>query len=380
MSPVTRREDRGNEQVLYMAMELSKRTWKLGFGVGDRKCREVNVLSGDLTAMSDAIEKAKRRFGLEGEVRIRTCYEAGRDGFWIHRALTAQGIENVIVDPGSIEVSQRKRRAKNDGLDVKKLLKNLALYHESDRDVWSVVRMPSVEEEDERRVHRELERLTKERTGHRNRIQALLFGVGIRLKPTKQFLAELEALRLWDGNSVPRQLAAELRREYARLQQVETHIDELRKLFVERIQQPRNSGDEKAAQLTTLVSIGAQSGWVLSKELFAWRQFRNRREVASCVGLTPTPFDSGDSEREQGISKAGNRRVRTLLTQLAWSWLRYQPDSKLTRWFDERFGRSTKRSRRVGIIALARKLLIALWHYVAHGVIPDGARTRPLPS
>lgn len=380
MSPVTRKEDSGSRQVLYMAMELSKRTWKLGFGVGNRKCREVNVPAGDLDRLSEEIERAKRRFGLDPECTVRSCYEAGRDGFWIHRALCARGNENVIIDPGSIEVNQRKRRAKNDGLDVKKLLKDLARYHESDADVWSVVRVPSVEVEDERRVHRELERLTSERTAHRNRIQALLVSVGIQHRPSKAFADDLDQMRLWDGSPLPPQLTAELRREYERLKLVEDQMRELRSLMKARLEAPQSVGDNQAAQLATLVGIGAQGGWVLAKELFAWRQFRNRREVGSCVGVTPTPFDSGESDREQGISKAGNRRVRTLLTQLAWIWLRYQPNSQLSRWFQERFGRGTKRSRRVGIIALSRKLLIALWHYVEHGVVPDGARTRLLPS
>jgi transposase len=221
-----------------------------------------------------------------------------------------------------------------------------------------------------------LGRLTKERTGHRNRIQSLLVTVGVRMKVTQRFGDELETIKQWNGQQLPTQLAAEIKREYSRLKLVEEQMREIREQIKVRIKEPQNKSDEKAADLTMLVAIGRQGAWVLSKELFGWRSFQNRGEVGSLVGLTPMPYDSGESEREQGISKAGNRRVRTLLTQLAWGWLRFQPQSRLAIWYQERFGRGNKRSRRVGIIALARRLLIALWHYVEHGVVPEGARMR----
>jgi len=380
MSQATRDKDSATNQVLYMAMELSQRTWKLGFSVGNRKCREVNVPAGNAAELSEAIRKARAKLALASDAPVRSCYEAGRDGLWIHRLLDKLRVDNVIVDPASIEVNRRKRRAKTDRLDVRKLLKRLVAYHEHDPQAWSVVRVPSVEHEDDRRIHRELERLTKERTGHRTRIQALLATVGVERRPTKKFGEWLEVATQWDGTPLPPQLAGELRREHARLELVEAQMAELRRTIEERIKAADNDSDAKSARLTKLVAIGPLGGWVLVKELFAWRAFRNRREVGAVAGLTPTPYDSGGGDREQGISKAGNRRVRVLMTQLAWSWLRYQPDSQLSQWFKEKWGGGSKRSRRVGIIALARRLLIALWRWVDQGVTPEGARTRALQA
>jgi transposase len=364
-----------------MAMELSKKTWKLGFGVGGQKTREVNVRAGDLRGLSEAVSKAKKRFGLDPKAVVHGCYEAGRDGFWIHRALTETlSYDNVVVDPSSIEVNQRKRRAKSDRIDLKKLLRDLWRYHNGERDVWSVARVPTVEQEDDRRVHRELKRLTEERTGHGNRIQALLMTMGIQAKPTKGFAQALDTMTQYDGAALPPHLLGELKREYARYQLVEQQMKELRDTIKTRTKNADKPAERKAAELTTLVGIGSQGAWVLSHELFGWRTFNNRKEVGAAVGLTPTPFDSGQSDKEQGISKSGNWRVRTLMTQLTWSWLRFQPDSQLSQWYQSKFGAGTKRSRRVGIIALARKLVIALWHYVEHGVVPEGARTRALPA
>ena len=306
-----------------------------------------------------------------------SCYEAGRDGFWIHRALASHQIENVVVDPASIEVNRRRRRAKTDRLDVERLLKGLVTYHEHDRDTWAVVRVPSAAAEDERRVHRELDRLTKERTGHRARIQALLATVGVERKPTKDFVQWLEHAQAWDGRALPSALRAELGREYVRLQLVEQQMDALRAEMEQRIEQPQTKADEQAKRLQELVAIGPLGSWILAKELLAWRAFSNRKQVGAIVGLTPTPFDSGDSEREQGISKAGNWRVRKLMTQLAWTWLRHQPDSRISRWYADKFAAGASRARRVGIIAVARRLLVALWRWADQGVVPDGARLRP---
>jgi transposase len=373
MTQETQTVNTASTRVLYMAMELSKKTWKLGFNIGGQRHRIVNVDAGDLLGLEMAIGAARERFRLPLGVAVKGCYEAGRDGFWIHRALTAMGIENVIVDPASIEVNRRGRRAKSDRIDVKKLLKKLVQYHEGDQGCWSVVRIPSIQDEDERRPHRELERLKKERTGHRSRIQALLFAHGPRLKPGRGFLAALEAATQWDGEPLPAKLKEEAKREYERLLLVEKQIKALEGEISEHLKSPNNRGDEKAAQLTQLKGIGLAGGWVLSKELFAWRSFNNRKELGGLVGLTPTPFNSGDGEREQGISKSGSRRIRCLMVQLAWAWLRFQPRSNLTLWFNERYGAGTKRSRRVGIVALARRLLIALWRFVERGVVPEGA-------
>jgi transposase len=380
MNQTTRNEDSTETSMLYMAMELSKRTWKLGFGVGNRKCRKINVAAGNVAELCEAIRITIAKLKLPHDTKVRSCYEAGRDGFWIHHMLLKMGVDNIIVDPASIEVNRRRRRAKTDRLDVERMLKGLVTYHEHDPDTWSVVRVPSVQDEDDRRTHRERGRLIKERTAHRTRIQALLATMGIERKPTKDFATWLDTAQLYNGSSLPMHLKDELKREYRRLELVEEQLKKLKKLIEDRIKVPQTKSDEKAALLASLVAVGPLGAWIVVKELFAWRAFRNRRQVGSIVGLTPTPYDSGDSDREQGISKAGNARVRTLMTQLAWIWLRYQPDSQLSKWFQHKFGSGASRSRRVGIIALARKLLIAFWRWVDQGVLPEGAQIRALPS
>lgn len=366
------REDTTKAAVLYMGMELSFATWKLAFSEGER-FRTVSVEGGNLLALEEAIVHAQVRFKLSGAVRIMSCYEAGRDGFWLHRYLTSHGIENVVVDSSSIEVNRRSRRAKTDRLDAGKLLEMLIRYHEGEKKHWRVVRVPSIQEEDFRRLHRELGRLKKEQTSHRNRIRSLLILHGVRLEKRKWsgIRRQIERARLFEGSPLPEGIRAELLREVSRYEQVHEQL-----LFLERAQERemregKTRGGRIASQLRSVVGIGPRGSWLLSHEVFAWRQFRNRREVGSFAGLTPTPYDSGTSTREQGISKAGNRRVRAMLIELSWGWLRFQPQSELSRWFQERFGSGSRRMRRVGIVALARKLLILLWKYVAYGEIPE---------
>jgi transposase len=236
---------------------------------------------------------------------------------------------------------------------------------------------PSVEEEDARQLHRELERLKKERTGHRNRLQGLLVAQGIRLKPRRDFLERLEKVSLWEGSPLPADLKAELGREYQRLKLVEEQIHTLETVQAERLQEAETEALKQVVQLMSLCGIGQSSAWVFVMEFFGWRRFRNRREVGALAGLTGTPYASGDSQWDQGISKSGNRRIRTLIIEIAWSWLRYQPEAKLSLWFKERFASGGKRMRRIGIVALARRLLIALWQYLEHGLLPPGAKLKP---
>lgn len=368
-------EDTGAAAVLYMALELSDKTWRIGFSAGERD-RIVSVGAGDLAGLAMALERARRHFALEGPVRVVSCYEAGRDGFWIHRYLTQLGIENVVVDPASIEVSRRARRAKTDRLDVRMLLDRLRRYWRGEPKVWSVVRVPGVEAEDARRVDRERERLLKERTAHSNRIGSLLVLHGLRV-PLKELPQRLGALRLVDGQPLPPALRAELEREYARLALVEAQLKALEKQFAAEIEQSTPAGAQMR-QLLQLKGIGTIGAYVLIRELFGWRRFESAKQVGALVGLTPTPYDSGNSQREQGVSKAGSRRLRALLIELAWAWLRYQPESALSQWFRKRFGGSGKRSRRIGIVALARKLLVALWRYLEHGLLPTGAQLKPM--
>ncbi len=278
-----------------------------------------------------------------------------------------------MVDSSSIEVNRRARRAKTDRLDGDKLLSMLIRYHADEPRVWSVVRVPTPEQEDARRAHRELGRLGHERTAHINRIRALLVLHNLRVKYVGGRLWQ----RWWTGHAqelAPR-VRAEIERESERLLLVKQQMD-----MIEAAQRHAlAAGSEPlVARLARLRGIGMSSGWVLAKELFGWRCFRNRREVAGCLGLTPSPYESGESETEQGISKAGNRRVRTLLVELAWSWLRYQPQSELSQWFNRRFAGGGKRMRRIGIVALARRLAIALWRYLEDGLIPGGAQLKAI--
>ncbi len=358
---------------LYMAFELSEKDWKLSLSDGERSPSHYTVAAGDTAALLECIAKAKARCGLAPEASVHSCYEAGRDGFWLQRWLTEQSIDNVVVDSASIEVNRRARRAKTDRLDADKLLSMLIRYHAGERRVWSVVRVPTPEQEDARRAHRELGRLGHERTAHINRIRALLVLNNRRVKYVGGRLWQ----RWWTGHA--QELApgvrAEIERESARLLLVKKQMDTIE---AEQCQAVAAGSEPQVARLAQLRGIGMGSGWVLAKELFGWRCFRNRREVAGCLGLTPSPYASGESETEQGISKAGNRRVRTLMVELAWSWLRYQPQSELSQWFNRRFAGGGKRLRRIGIVALARRLAIALWRYLEDGLIPNGAQLKPI--
>ena len=365
--------------VLHVAFELSNSKWKLGFSDGN-KMRFKSIDARNLEQLEEEIEKAKSRFRLDDAVRIVSCYEAGRDGFWLHRYLLSHGIENVVVDSSSIEVNRRKRRAKTDRIDARKLLNMLMRYHGGERKLWSVVRVPSVEAEDGRQLSRELESLNKERTSHRSRIRGLLIREGLEVKnPSgKKFLEDLDSLCTWDGKGLPGDFKARIVREYERLRMVEEQMGILRKEREKRVGSAETLSMRKVAQLRTLYGIGVTSSWDFVMEMFGWREFRNRREVGAFAGLTPTPYDSGGSQREQGISKAGRGRIRALNIQIAWGWLRFQPQSKLSRWYMERFAGGGKRMRRIGIVAVARKLLIDLWRYLEYGVVPEGARLRPV--
>jgi len=362
---------------LYLAFELGNKEWKLGFTVGlGQRLRRRTIDAGDLAALGWEIGQAKQRLGLPETTPVLSCYEAGRDGFWLHRYLVASGIENLVVDSASIEVNRRAKRAKTDRLDVRKLGSMLIRYHSGEKKVWSVVHVPSVEAEDKRHLHRQLATLKTDRTRHINRIKGLLAGQGVCLSVTGDFLERLESVRLWDGAPLLPGLRSRLEREYACLQFVNQQIQEVEAERSEAIRASDDPSVEKVRQLLRLRGIGDNSAWLFVMEFFDWRDFRNRREVGSLAGLTSTPYQSGDEAREQGISKAGNRPIRAMATEIAWSWLRYQPQSELSCWYWERFGHGSKRIRKIGIVALARKLLIALWRYLAFGEMPAGAQLK----
>jgi len=373
----TQRHSSDRQPALYLAFELGWGQWKLAFATAPADAPRLRTVRGrDTQAVLREIAKAKQRFGLAEEAPVYGCYEAGRDGFWLHRWLLAQGLHNVVVDAASIEVNRRKRRAKNDRLDAAKLVNMLVRYHGGEKKLWSVVHVPGIEDEDRRQLHRDLLELKAERTQHVNRIKGLLAGCGLEVPAIgKDFPTVLAELRQWDGAAVPAGLQQRLLREYARHQFVERQI---RVLENERARKIRTSTEPSLAQVRTLLNlrgIGANSAWLFVLEFFGWRQIKNRKQLAALAGLTPTPYDSGDSSREQGISKAGNRRLRTMAVEIAWCWLQYQPQSALSQWYARRWGSGNSRQRRIGIVAVARKLLVALWRYLETGVVPEGAAT-----
>jgi transposase len=359
---------------LFVAFELSEKTWKLGFTTGHgQKPRERTVSARQQERVLDEIARAKDRLGLPASAAVVSCYEAGREGFWLHRLLQGHGITNHVVDSSAIEVNRRRRRAKSDGLDVRKLLNMLMRYAHGEHQVWQVVKVPSVEAEDHRHLHRDLETLKQERARTTTRIQGLLSSQGLRVTSLTKLPEQLEALRLWDGSPVPPGLRCRVLRVYAHHTFLSEQIAAVEAERRAQLQASTDAKIDKVRQLMLLKGIGINGAWLLVMEFFGWRAFKNRREVGGLAGFTPTPYQSGESAREQGITKSGNRHVRWMTTELAWSWLRFQPDSALSCWFRERFGGGGKRLRRIGIVAVARKLLIALWRFLQTGVLPAGA-------
>jgi transposase len=359
---------------LHMAFELSQGKWKLGFSIGlGQKVRFKQIEAGNLPALLAEIGKAKRRFRLCEEAPVRSCYEAGRDGFWLHRFLESEGITNVVVDSASIQVDRRRRRAKADGLDAEKLVTMLLRYHNGEDKVWRVVRVPSLADEDQREFHRGLQTLKRKRTESSNRIKGLLIKYGVRDEVDATLLERLREVRLWDGQPLPAGVLERLSWELADWQQAEERIRAVEKVRLERIEKSPAACMDKVRRLMQLRGVGPHAAWLLTMECFGWRQFANRRQAGGLTGLTPTPYQSGDVNYEQGISKAGNRWVRGLLVELAWLWIRYQPGSELTLWFQRRFAAGQRRLRRIGIVALGRKLFIALWRYAEWGEVPEGA-------
>jgi len=359
------------EARLHLALELSKRTWVLGFSDG-MGLRIVELASECWGGLGVEIARAKKRFGLPEETPVVSCYEAGQDGFWIHHLLESLGVTNVVVDPASIEVDRRARPRKTDRVDVKKLLSLLVRYAAGEKGVWRVARVPSVEEEDARRPHRERERLVKERTAHRARIKSLLTLHGSKLAIGRRFLDRLDQMRCWDGRPLPEHLKDEVMREHRRLVWVQEQIEEIEREQSERAAVGQTTFDRKVRHLVSLRGVGFRSASVLVAEFFGWRKFRNRREVGALAGMVGTPYCSGEMDRDQGIDRAGNRRVRTLMVELAWGWLRWQPQSARAKWYRERTGPGW-RMRRIMIVGLARQLLVDLWHFVEHGIVPKDA-------
>jgi transposase len=361
------------------AIELSKQSWVIGFNTPLSEKISRRTLSGcDWKGLLELIEDVRARVSREmgRAVAVMSCYEAGYDGFWLHRQLEAHGVRNYVIDPASLQVDRRARRVKTDRIDAERLLRSLMAYLRGEPKVWSVVRVPSVAEEDARRLHRERDRLVLERVQHVNRIKGLCALHGIYdyhpLRP--QATARLEQLRTAQSGELPPRLKSEIKRELHRLELVVEMIATLeaeRDAIVED-EASTHLNAEKIQNLHKLKAIGPEFAAVLVGEIFH-RSFDNRRQLASYVGVTPSPFQSGSMAHEGGISKAGNRKGRTTGIELAWLWLRYQPDSDLSIWFRARVGIMKGRIRRITIVALARKLLVALWRYLETGLVPRGA-------
>jgi transposase len=362
---------------LLLAFELGERVWKLGFAtaVGQRpRIRQIGA--GAMDRLIEEIGRAKVQLQLPAEAPVISCYEAGREGFWLHRYLVAQGITNYVVDSSSIEVNRRARRAKTDRLDLGGLLSLLLRYVGGDQRVWHVVRVPTMSEEDARHVHRARETIQQDRNRLINRIKGLLTTQGLQLSVNRDFLSRIDAVHRWDGTPLPVGIKERLARVWAQLDFLNAQLKELKDARAALKTDPHTAAGRTVEQLQTLCGVGSIGAWLLTTEIFGWRQIRNGRELGALVGLVPAPYQSGDTSHDRGIARAGNRHVRRMMVQLAWSWLRYQPASALSRWYQQRFGRG-RRMRRIGIVALARKLLIALWRYLETGAVPDGAVMKP---
>jgi len=367
-------QDSLSQSTLYLAFELGKNTWKLGFTIGmAQQPRERTIPAGALETLQKEITRAKQRFGLPEDACVVSCYEAGRDGFWLHRYLAAHGVTNHVIDSASIEVNRRQRRAKTDRLDVHKLLTMLLRHMAGERKVWSVVRVPSVEEEDRRQLHRELTTAKCDRTRLSNRIKGLLAGHGLQLVLQGDVDAQLDQLHQWDGSPLPPALLSRLKRAWQQVCFLTAHIQTLEAQRRAVLRRREDAGVDQVRQLFTLRGIGVNSAWLYVMEFFAWRDFQTPKQVGALAGLTPTPSQSGQSRRELGIAKAGNRHMRAMAIEIAWAWRRFQPTSALSQWYEQRFGHGSARLRKIGIVALARKLLIALWRFLKTGVLPEGA-------
>ena len=365
---------------LHCALELSKKSWLLAIQFPDREQPSLYpIAGGDAEKLMAKLTQARDRWAKTSGAlpMITLCYEVGYDAFWLARCLKARGVECLVIDPGSLQVSRRGRRVKTDRVDVKTLLRTLIAWCRGERHVWSLVRIPSIDEEDLRRSHRERSRLVRERTAHINRIKGLLFAQGIRdinVKSRYKTLA-VDELVTGDGHRLPPRLAGEIAREIRRLATVQEQIAEIER---ERDAAPTTceATERKRDLLSQLKSIGPAISAFLSREVY-YRQFANQRQVGSFLGLTPSPYDSGDEERCQGISRAGSGHARAVMIETAWLWIKHQPKSALSRWFVERTAGQSKRVRKIMIVAVARKLAIALWRYVELGLVPQGAILNP---
>ena len=359
---------------LLMAIELGRRQWNVGFTTQrGQRIRRRTLPADAWDRVPEELAAAKKRLDLPIDAPVTSCYEAGRDGFWIHRYLVGAGVDNLVVDSSSIEVNRRARRAKTDAIDLTKLLSMLRRHVGGEQKVWRVVHIPTAPDEERRQPHRELWTLKRDRTRVTNRITGLLATVGVYVTVDAKLLQRLDQVMQWNGQPIPATLRARVAREWEKVALFTTQIQALERARRLELRETADASVALVRQLLQLRGIGNQTAWLFVTELFAWRQFRNRREVGGITGMVGTPYRSGLLNHEQGISKAGNKRIRSMAIQIAWGWLIHQPQSALTRWYTERFARGGPVARKIGIVAVARRLVIDLWRYLDAGVIPEGA-------
>ena len=360
---------------LFVGLELSTKTWRLAMAPGAGAApSEGQMPAGDANAVQRHLARANARFGLPEDARVVSCHEAGRDAFWVTRWLATQGIENLVVDSASIEIPRRARRAKTDRVDARSLLRMLMRHCGGERHVWRIVTVPTVETEDRRHLHRTVDALKADRTRLWNRIRALLMTHGVRTG--RVVPRSLASLRTWAGEPLPPGLSRRLTCELEHAAFITQQIRALESAQREAVKRSDDRVLHQVRQLQELRGIGRTSAWVFVMEAFGWRNFRNGREISALSGLAPTPFQSGETRLEQGITKTGNRRWRTMAVEIAWGWLHFQKDSALSRWYARRFADGGPRARRIGLVAVARKLLVALWRYLETGIPPAGATLR----
>ena len=380
MEPTRMNQFTPDSDFLAVALELASSKWKIALHDGKRMNAAIKTVDHEdpaarLDEVLAEVDRFKMKWALPSDMRTVFLYEAGQDAFWIARHLISLGYEAFVCDPASLLVKRHARRAKTDRLDAIALVTALRAWMAGEQDRMRVVRIPSMDDEAQRQLVRDRGELQKETLQHRDRIRKLLRTVGCWERVGDDIGERLASgqVRCHDGRPLPQQLQERLLRESERLAFAERQLTALEADLVKQLPE---ATQERVVQLQRLRGVGPVGAVRLVLELF-WRKFDNRKQVGAAVGLVPQPYDSGDSHVDQGISKQGNRRVRSLLIEMAWFWLRYQPASAISRWYAEfTAGGKSKRAKRIGIVSAARRLVIALWRYLEHGTVPDGAELK----
>jgi transposase len=362
-------------ECLVASLELSLKSWKVASSVGlGHRARVKSIRACDWDALAKELAVAKARWKLPADAPVVVCYEAGRDGFWIQRRLEQGGIHCVVLDPGSLARGRSRKAAKTDRLDAEELVNLLIRKIGGDDRACRLVRVPTQAEEDARVLHRELITKKQDRVRHINRIKAYLVTEGVRIVVSRAAVPpDLDQIRRWDGSALPEEVLGRLRREYQCYAFLTEQIRELEAIRRQQLRESTTKTMSSARRLLRLRALGECSSTTFAAEVFGWREFRNGREVGAFFGLAPGVSQSGEMRRDGSITKAGSRRLRSLAVEIAWCWLRLQPDSDLSQWYRRRFKSHGSRLRRIGIVAMARKLMVQLWRFLETGEVPPGA-------